>query len=769
MTPPAPPAGAARAAELREAIERANHAYHVLDAPTLSDAEYDRLFRELRELEAADPALRTSDSPTLRVGAEPASRLEKTEHIAPMLSLDNAFGPDELRAWETRNARIADEVRTRGYVAEPKIDGLAIALTYEDGVLVKGATRGNGTIGEDVTRNLRTIKEIPLRLRGDGPVPPGRMEIRGEVYMSLAGFEQLNQRRAAEGQATFANPRNSAAGSLRQLDPSVTASRPLRFFAYAVEAGRAPLPYTTQWELLETLRAWGLPVNPLARPCADLEAVLEFVAEFEGRRSTLDYEVDGAVVKVNPLSLHGELGIVGGREPRWAIAYKYAPDLAVTTLNRIRINVGRTGALNPYAELEPVEVGGVVVRQATLHNEDDIRRKDIREGEKVIIKRAGEVIPQIVGPVLEEGQVRAEPYTLPTVCPGCGTPAERPEGEAMTYCPNSACPARIYWGIVHFASRGAMDIRGLGERTILQLLRARPLDESGRVVAEQEVREDLRDAEVTVEFVDDPRELEEADDAAPDGRPMRQLVYDVGDLYALTMDDLLLLPGFKEKSAQNLLAGIDASRQQGLARVLFGLGVRHVGEIAAQTLARHFGSMERLSDASTEEIEAVHTIGHTMAAALHAWMAEPRNQEVVRKLAAAGVKMTEERAEPAEGVFTGKAFVITGTHPTMSRAQLEEFIQQHGGRVTGSVTKKTDYLVAGEDAGSKLARAQELGVAQLSEADLQALPAALAAAAAAAESAASASASASASAEAESPEAVGSASAAEDEPLHLEL
>jgi DNA ligase (NAD+) len=712
MTPPAPPAGAARAAELREAIERANHAYYVLDAPTLSDAEYDRLFRELRELEAADPALRTSDSPTLRVGAEPASRLEKTEHIAPMLSLDNAFGPDELRAWETRNARIADEVRTRGYVAEPKIDGLAIALTYEDGVLVKGATRGNGTIGEDVTRNLRTIKEIPLRLRGDGPPPLGRMEIRGEVYMSLAGFEQLNQRRAAEGQATFANPRNSAAGSLRQLDPSVTASRPLRFFAYAVEAGRAPLPYTTQWELLETLRAWGLPVNPLARPCADLEAVLEFVAEFEGRRSTLDYEVDGAVVKVNPLSLHGELGIVGGREPRWAIAYKYAPDLAVTTLNRIRINVGRTGALNPYAELEPVEVGGVVVRQATLHNEDDIRRKDIREGEKVIIKRAGEVIPQIVGPVLEEGQVRAEPYTLPTVCPGCGTPAERPEGEAMTYCPNSACPARIYWGIVHFASRGALDIRGLGERTIATLLE-------------------------------------------------RGMVTDVADLYTLTEAQLLELEGFKEKSAQNLLAGIEASKQQGLARVLFGLGVRHVGEIAAQTLARHFGSMERLAAASTEEIEAVHTIGHTMAAALHAWMAEPRNQEVVRKLAAAGVKMTEERAEPAQGPFTGKAFVITGTHPTMSRSQLEEFIQLHGGRVTGSVTKKTDYLVVGEDAGSKLAKAQELGVAQLSEADLQALPAALAAAAA--ESATSES------PEAESPEAVASASAAEDEPLHLEL
>jgi DNA ligase (NAD+) len=679
--PPAPiPAGAAaRAAELREAIERANHEYYVLDAPTIGDREYDLLFRELREIEAAHPELRTADSPTLRVGAEPASRLEKTEHLAPMLSLDNAFGDDELRAWETRNARIADEVRTRGYVCEPKIDGLAIALTYEDGVLVKGATRGNGTIGEDVTRNLRTIREIPLRLRADGPAVPRRMEIRGEVYMSVAGFTQLNQRRAAEGQATFANPRNSAAGSLRQLDPGVTAGRPLRFFAYAIEtAGRDPLPFATQWELLETLRAWGLPVNPLARPAADLEAVIAFVHEFEGRRAELDYEVDGAVVKVNPLSLHEELGIVGGREPRWATAYKYAPDLAVTTLLDIRLNVGRTGALNPYAVLEPVEVGGVIVKLATLHNEDDIRRKDIRAGEKVIIKRAGEVIPQVVGPVLEEGQARAEPFAMPDVCPSCRTPVERPEGEAMLYCPNSACPARIYWGLAHFVSRGAMDIRGLGERTIATLLE-------------------------------------------------RGMVHDVGDIYALTEEQLLTLEGFKEKSARNLLDGIETSKQQGLARVLFGLGVRHVGEIAAQTLARHFGGMERLMAASTEEIEAVHTIGHTMAEALHAWMAEPRNQEVVAKLAAAGVKMTEERSEPAQGALTGKTFVITGTHPTMTRPQIEDFIQQHGGRVTGSVTKKTDYLVVGEDAGSKLAKARELGVAELSEAALLALPATLAA------------------------------------------
>jgi len=735
VTPPAPPELAARAAELRETLERASHEYYVLDAPTLSDAEYDRLFHELKRLEEAHPELRTADSPTQRVGAEPASKLEKTEHLAPMLSLDNAFSPEELEAWETRNARIADEVRGAGYVVEPKIDGLAIALTYRDGVFVKGATRGNGTIGEDVTQNLRTIRQVPLRLRADGPAPPPLMEVRGEVYMSLPGFEKMNQGRAAEGLATFANPRNAAAGALRQLDPAITATRPLRFFAYAVETGRGSEgPFESQWELLESLKAWGFPVNPLARPCASLAEVLGFVAEFEKTRGTLDYEVDGAVVKVNPLALHTELGVVGGREPRWATAYKYAPTLVVTTLRAIRINVGRTGALNPYAELEPVEVGGVVVKLATLHNEEDIRRKDLRAGEKVLVKRAGEVIPQVVGPVLEEGQARTAEFHIPDRCPACGTPVERPEGEAMVYCPNSACPARIYWGIVHFASRGAMDIRGLGERTILQMVRARPVDDAGKPVVADDAApvgytppwDATEDETASAESppADETTGETAADETAAvgaDGRARKKLVEDVGDLYRLTIDDLLTLEGFKEKSARNLLDGIEASKQQGLARVLFGLGVRHVGEIAAQTLARHFGSMDRLMDASTEEIEAVHTIGHTMAAALHTWFAEPRNREIVGKLRDAGVKMTEERAETASGPFTGLTFVITGTHPTLSRTQIEDFIQRHGGRVTGSVTKKTSYLVAGEDAGSKLAKARELGVKELSEAELVAL------------------------------------------------
>ena len=682
MTPPPPPSpeASARAAELREQLERASHEYYVLDAPTLADAEYDRLFHELKRLEEAHPELRTPDSPTLRVGAEPASRLEKTEHLAPMLSLDNAFSPDELRAWETRNARIADEVRAGGYMVEPKIDGLAIALTYQDGVFVKGATRGNGTIGEDVTRNLRTIREIPLRLREGAVAVPSTMEIRGEVYLSLSGFERLNQRRAAEGLATFANPRNAAAGSLRQLDPSVTASRPLRFFAYAIETGPRgdALPVSTQRGLLDALREWGLPVNPIARFCAGLDEVLEFVGEFERTRQTLDYEVDGAVVKVDPLGLHGELGVVGGREPRWATAYKFAPDMAITTLRAIEINVGRTGALNPYAVLEPVEVGGVVVRLATLHNEEDIRRKDIRVGEKVLVKRAGEVIPQVVGPQLEEGQARGPEFAMPDRCPACGTPVERPHEEVMTYCPNSACPARIYWGVVHFAARGAMDIRGLGEERIRLFL------EKG-------------------------------------------LVRDVGDLYSLTEEMLLSLEGFQAKSARNLLEGIEESKTRGFARVLFGLGIRHVGEIAARILARHFGSADRLMGASVEEIPpvdeiaAVHGIGDTTAETVHAFFTETRNREVVEKLRAAGVVLTEERAEPAAGPFTGLSFVVTGTLPTLSRGDATAFIEARGGRVGGSVSKKTDYLVVGEDAGSKLVKARELGVKELSEADLVAL------------------------------------------------
>ncbi len=655
-------------------IEDANRAYYVLDAPDLEDAEYDRLFRELRELEAAHPELRTSDSPTQRVGAEPASKLAKTRHLAPMLSLDNAFDETELRAWETRNARIATEVREGGYVVEPKMDGLAVALTYEAGVLARGATRGNGTIGEEVTANLRTIREIPLRLRADGEPLPAVMEIRGEVYLPLSGFESLNGRRAAEGLSTFANPRNAAAGSLRQLDPGVTARRPVRFFAYALQldpAGADSLPSATQGDLLDRLASWGLPVNPLRRRCADLDEVLRRVREVEELRSALDYEIDGAVVKVEPLALHAELGVVGGREPRWAIAYKFAPDLATTRLLEIPVNVGRTGSLNPYAVLEPVEIGGTTVRLATLHNEEDIRRKDIRVGDRVLVKRAGEVIPQVIGPSVEEGEKRGEPFRMPDACPACGTPVERPAEEVMTYCPNGSCPERIFWGLVHFASRGAMDIRGLGEQTCQQLLRA-------------------------------------------------GLVHDVADVFSLGPEQLLELEGFQQRSADNLVNGIREARSRGLARVLFGLGVRHVGATAAEILARAFGSMERLMEADTAELAAVHGIGRTTAGALGAFLSEPQNQRTVAKLRAAGVVLTEERAKPAEGLLQGSTLVITGTLPTLSRVEATALIEQAGGRVAGSVTKKTDFLLAGADAGSKLARARELGTPVLTEDALRA-------------------------------------------------
>ncbi|HET8654190.1 MAG TPA: NAD-dependent DNA ligase LigA [Longimicrobiaceae bacterium] len=672
MSPPPDEALQRRAEELRSVLQRASHEYYVLDRPTLSDPEYDHLFRELRGLEEQHPELRTPDSPTLRVGAEPASRLEKTEHLAPMLSLDNAFNFDELTAWESRNSRIAAEVREAGYVAELKMDGLAVALTYREGVLVKGATRGNGTIGEDVTRNLRTIHEIPLRLRADGIAPPPLMEIRGEVYMSLSGFESLNERRAAAGESTFANPRNAAAGGLRQLDPKVTADRPLRFFAFAVQldpVSGESLPVRTQAELLELLTAWGVPVNHEFCHCADLDAVERFVRELERRRGELDYEIDGSVIKVDPLRLHAELGVVGGREPRWAIAYKFAPTLATTRLRAIEINVGRTGSLNPYAVLDPVEIGGATVRLATLHNEEDIRRKDIRVGDAVVVKRAGEVIPQVVGPMLTPGEPRGEPFHMPDRCPACGTAVERPEGEVMTYCPNGACPARIFWGLVHFASRGAMDIRGLGERTCQLLL------EKG-------------------------------------------LVHDVGDVYSLRVEDLLPLEGFQQKSAENLIDGIRNSRSCGLARVLFGLGVRHVGETAAQLLARSFGDVDRLMAASRDEIAAVHGIGGTTADALVAYFAEPRNREIIEKLRSAGVDLSEPEARPAEGPLSGLTFVITGTLPTLSRKQATERIEAAGGRVTGSVSRSTDFLVAGEDAGSKLTKARELGIAVLNEADL---------------------------------------------------
>jgi DNA ligase (NAD+) len=697
---------AQRVAELRRILEDANYEYYVLDAPAITDAEYDRALRELKEIEARHPELVTPDSPTQRVGAEPATQFEKVQHLSPMYSLDNAFSAEELRAWEDRNARILSEVRGAAYVAEMKIDGTAVSLRYENGVLVRAATRGNGRIGEDITQNMRTLKDIPLRLRTDGRGAhasatsdahasattdahasatggarasraaeiPRVLEVRGEVYIPLSGFEAMNAKRAEAGEPTFANPRNAAAGALRQLDPRLTAQWPLRFFAFQIQTDPATndrVNVATQQEVLELLTAWGFPTNPNRRLCAGMAEVIEFTEHVATLRSGLDYGIDGVVVKLQSLRLWDELGVVGERDPRWAIAYKYPPDIETTRLNGIELNVGRTGSVNPYAVLEPVYIGGTTVRQATLHNFEDIARKDLRVGDWVLVQRAGDVIPQIVGPIVERRSGSEVAYTPPVVCPACGTTLEHPADEVMLYCPNVSCPARIFWGLVHFVSQDAMDIRGLGERTAEQML-------------------------------------------------SRGLVHDYADLYALTADDLKTLDGFGAVSTRNLLDAIAASRSRQLSRVLYALGIRHVGSHVAQVIAREFGSMDRILGTTREEFAAVPGIGETTAAALRGFLDEASNRRLIVRLAEAGVNLTEavERAEhsPLEGL----TFVITGTHPT-SRKELTTLIERHGGRVTGSVSKTTDYLVAGDSPGSKLDKARELNVKDIDEDGLRAL------------------------------------------------
>jgi DNA ligase (NAD+) len=664
---------AQRAAELRHLLEQASHEYYVLDAPKLADSEYDRLLRELKAIESTHPELQTPDSPTLRVGAEPSAQFQKVQHLAPMLSLDNAFDEQELQRWEDRNARILAEVRGAGYMCELKIDGAAVSLRYENGLLARAATRGNGVLGEDITTNIRTIREIPLRLRGDRI--PSLLEIRGEIYMPFSGFNAMNERRAAAEEPTFANPRNAAAGALRQLDPRITADRPLRFFGYQIQLSPADarnFTVTSQADALELLQSWGLPVNPVRVEVPDLQGVLAFTQRIEATRGDLDYAIDGVVVKVAQIRFWEELGTVGEREPRWAIAYKFAPDLATTRLNAILINVGRTGSLNPYAELEPVEIGGVVVKQATLHNFDDIARKDLRIGDLVLVQRAGEVIPQIVSPITEHRTGAETRFEVPTVCPACQTPVERPADEVMVYCPNTSCPARIFGGIVHFVSQSAMDVRGLGERTIAQLLE-------------------------------------------------RGMVHDFADLYRLNKGDLLTLEGFGELSANNLLAALELSKQRPLSRVLYALGIRHVGTHAAQVIARHYRTMSKIRDADVAELAQVHGIGQTTADAIASFMREPHNRQLVDHLEAAGINMVEEVEQADEQPFAGLTFVVTGTLPSLSRKDASKFIETRGGRISGSVSKATNYVVVGDDPGSKFEKARELGVRTLSEDELRTL------------------------------------------------
>ena len=661
---------AARAAELRRLLERANHAYYVLDKPDMSDAEYDRLFRELQDLEAKHPELHTPDSPTHRIGATPAERFRKHRHLVPMLSLANAFTETELAEWEERNARLLPEVKTGGYTLEVKIDGAAVSLTYQEGVLVTGATRGNGIEGEDVTANLRTVRDLPLRLAGKGW--PKRMEVRGEVYLSKSRFAELNAERERAGEPTLANPRNAAAGSLRQLDPKITRRRGLRIFCFHVEAPGQKPPVDTQHALLERLATWGFPVEPHHALVPDLSHAHREIAKLEGRLAKLDYGADGVVVKVNPLKLHAELGTVGDREPRWAVARKFAPEVRITRLKEIRINVGRTGALNPYAVLEPVEIGGVTVSTATLHNFELIKAKDIREGDLVEVTRAGEVIPQVLGPVIKKGVRRARPYQPPERCPVCRSKVEHPQDEVMVYCPNVSCPGRVLESIVHFAARGAMDIRGLGPERVKALLDAK-------------------------------------------------LIESVADLYdrkKVNLLRLLALEGFAEKSARQLLDAIDASKRQPLSTLLFALGIRHVGAQGAKLLARHFGNMKALAKAKAEEISQIRGIGPAIAEAVAGFFADPQNQKLVRRLEDLGLNMQEPVAAESKGPLAGQIFVITGTLPSLSRARAGELIETAGGHVTDGVSKKTTAVVVGADAGSKLERAKALGISVIDEAEL---------------------------------------------------
>ncbi|HXN36770.1 MAG TPA: NAD-dependent DNA ligase LigA [Solirubrobacteraceae bacterium] len=660
---------ATRARELREQLEHHAHRYYVLDDPEIADDAYDRLLDELRAIERDHPELATPDSPTQRVGGEPVGRLEKVRHLEQMLSLGNVRSPEELRAWVERMRNhlaregIADPQFE--FVVEPKIDGLAISLVYRDGVLERGATRGNGEVGEDVTHNLRTIGAIPLHVRD----APALVEVRGEVYMSLKDFTALNERRAQASESTFMNPRNSAAGTIRQLDPADAAKRPLSIWCYQVGEAQG-LSFKTHWEGLAWLREHGFRVNDGIKRLSGEDEVIAQCLEWERRRGELDFEIDGVVVKVDDLELQRRLGSVG-RDPRWAVAWKFAPTTAVTRLQKVMWNVGKFGDLRPYAVLEPVSVGGVTIRMATLHNEEDIVRKDIRAGEDVIVVRAGDVIPQVVSPAPHVVEAKRRPAVPrpPKRCPFCDTPTVKPDDSIFTQCPNRDCPARAWQLLKHFVSRGAMDIDGLGEKQVASL------QEKG-------------------------------------------LVRTAGDFYRLTEEQLLELEGFGELSARNLLAALEASKERPFGRVLFALGIEEVGEVTGRNLAQRFRDVDALLAASPEQIAQTPGIGEKMADSIRAQLDDERMRALIADLREIGLRFAEEGPPPSEGPLAGKTLVLTGSLPELSREQATERILAAGGRVTGSVSKKTDYLLAGESPGSKLEKAQRLGVAVIDEAGL---------------------------------------------------
>ncbi|KPJ63506.1 aromatic ring-opening dioxygenase LigA [candidate division KD3-62 bacterium DG_56] len=658
---------AVRAAELRQEIERHNYLYCVLDRPEISDAEYDRLFRELVALEAEHPEFVTSDSPTQRVGAPPVEEFGTVRHRQPMLSLGNAFEADELWAFDARVKRILElsDDTDVDYVCEPKIDGLACTLTYEDGALITGATRGDGTTGEDITTNLRTIKSIPLRLRVEDPAP--LIEIRGEVYLSFAEFRRINRQRKEQGEPLFANPRNAAAGSVRQLDSSITARRHLDFFSYALGhlEGRS---FERHWEVLEFLRQAGFRVNPGSERCAGMAAVIEYCQESEGGRRDLDYAMDGVVVKVDSIAWQRTLGQVS-RSPRWAIAYKYAPEQATTVVRAIDVGIGRTGAVTPIAVMDPVEVSGSTVQHATLHNEDQVRRLDVKLGDTVIIQKAGEVIPEVVSVVAKRRSGSESEWSMPKTCPVCGAEIIRPQGEAVARCTGVACSAQINGRIQHFASRAAMDIDGLGPAIANQLIE-------------------------------------------------RGLVRDPADLYYVKKEHLLDLERMADKSASNLLAAIEASKRRPLSRLIYGLGIRHVGDHVADVLAEHFGSLERLRGASEQELSDVPEVGPVIAASVAAFFRQRQTAAMLKKLADAGVTAEAPAVPAGDRPLEGKTFVFTGVL-SMPRAEAERIITRLGARATSSVSKTTDFVVVGEEPGSKYEKAKKLGITILEEQQFQ--------------------------------------------------
>jgi DNA ligase (NAD+) len=654
---------------LREDIRRHEELYYVFDNPEISDAEYDKLVERLRQLESEHPEFVTPDSPTQRVGGRPADGFPEVVHRRPMLSLDNSYNLEELRAFDQRCQRLA-EGRPLEYVAELKIDGLSISLHYENQLLVRGVTRGDGRIGEEVTQNTRTIRSVPLKLRGNGNLITGHIEVRGEVFIPRKAFERINNEREEQGEPKFANPRNAAAGTIRQLDARIVASRKLDMFAYDLLAGERK-PFGTHWESLNWLEQNGFHVNPLRQLCSSIEEVIEFANNMETERDELGYEIDGLVVKVNSTALQDEFGATQ-KAPRWAIAYKYPARQATTRIVAIVVQVGRTGALTPVANLEPVLLAGTTVSRATLHNEDEVKRLGIRIGDWVLIEKGGDVIPKVLKVIESKRSGEERRFRMPKKCPVCGGEISRAEGEVVARCVAADCPAQLKGRLLHFASRRAMRIEGLGESLVEQLL-------------------------------------------------AKGMVRDVGNLYQLTLDDVAGLERMAKKSASNLLAQIEASKSRDLSNLIYALGIRHVGDRTAAILAQHFGSLDALSEAAIEELDDIPEIGLTVAQSTFAWFQDPGNRTLCERLKAAGVRTTVERTlrETADERFAGKQFVLTGAMRRLTRDEARILIESRGGRVTSSVSKKTDYVIAGADAGSKLEKAQSLGLNVIDEAAFQ--------------------------------------------------